>query len=191
MPTSQLRKHRSTWKGQWSRGREHWPGRRGSWPCPGCPGAEFSCHLCPSGPPVYSGSFTGPAQPVEASRSTPWLCCPQCERTVQAGGMENSREPLHPGCPGAPNGGGNTQDLLQAVLSKPQAGPLHTLPRQPSPGGRMRAHLHTPHTRAHMLKQAPAAGRLWTQLVAPGASCLWNAPNLPVPRWWLTNFVSL
>lgn len=134
----------------------------------------------------------GPVQPVEASRRARSLCCLRSERrTVQTGGVESAREPMPPGCPGDPDGGGrNTHEPLQAAIRKPQPGPLHNLPWQPSPGGHMRAHLRPPRThmcihthtpiRTHV--HAPASPR-WGEDSGPS----WRLRALPISGMPLTS----
>lgn len=191
-------------KGQWSRWREHWFRRRDSWPHSGCPGPVFSCHLCLSAHPSVQAPSSlplpSPAQPLEASRRTRSLCRPQSERrTVQTGGVENAREPRHPGALGSPTEEGvvhttcfgqqstNHRQVLCIPFTAALPWGTHASTSRPTPPD---THMHIP---TCTLQQAspPLQGRLGTQRASLGSSRLWNAPNLPIPRQWLPNFVSL
>lgn len=166
-----------------------------SWPHSGCPGPVFSHHLCPlahlSVQALSSLPLPGPAQPLEASRRTRSLCHPQSERrTVQTGGVENAREPRHPGCPGVPNGGGGSlHNLLWAAIKNRRQVLCIPFTAALPWGTHASTSRPTPYTHLCTYPRARSS-KPWTQLAAPGSSRLWNVPNLPIPRHWLPNFVS-
>lgn len=179
-------------KGQWSRWGEHWFRRRDSWPHSGYPGPVFSHHLCPSAhlsvQAPSSLPLPGPAQPLEASRRTRLLCHPQSERrTVQTGGVENAREPRHPGCPGVPNGGGgSSHNLLWAAFKNHRQVLCIPFTAALPWGTQASTSRPTPYTQFCTYPRArsskpPLWGRLWTQLAAPGSSHLWNALTSQFP----------